>query len=352
MLVARSLISFIYDALNLKILTAIAAPIAYLIGLAVPVLFLLRKKIIKSMYAAKGKSKSISNNKPPVFPSKSIAVICRKTKAVGEKIVSLRTKIRKTEEYIALLDEHKKDSLAADMANRQKEYYRYFVKYYDSYCSLYLGMKFQFYMELIKTISKSKKKIHKLDIKQFTDTIRQDIRSTVCILMNDALLDKYFANTTTFTLPYISNPLDFIVYNDNGIAMETGWAIEGKDDGIIMLEETAKQIEVINGKIPQVTAHLVALQSDAMIGGVSPIAEENIFNKHKQENDFEEIIAYSEKLSDEYDRFAAEISLMKDLKNWNRFIQQYENGRGDYTKEKYQQPDLTVEEIDSILKSK
>jgi hypothetical protein len=33
-----------------------------------------------------------------------------------------------------------------------------------------------------------------------------------------------------------------------------------------------------------------------------------------------------------------------------RFIQQYENGYGDYTKEKYQQPDLTVEEIDFILK--
>jgi hypothetical protein len=35
-----------------------------------------------------------------------------------------------------------------------------------------------------------------------------------------------------------------------------------------------------------------------------------------------------------------------------RFIQQYENGYGDYTKEKYQQPDLTVEEIDTILKNK
>jgi hypothetical protein len=33
-----------------------------------------------------------------------------------------------------------------------------------------------------------------------------------------------------------------------------------------------------------------------------------------------------------------------------RFMQQYENGYGDYTKEKYQQPDLTVEEIDFILK--
>ncbi|MDR3196651.1 MAG: hypothetical protein LBU34_02175 [Planctomycetaceae bacterium] len=35
-----------------------------------------------------------------------------------------------------------------------------------------------------------------------------------------------------------------------------------------------------------------------------------------------------------------------------RFIQQYENGYGDYTKEKYQQPNLTVEEIDTILRNK
>jgi hypothetical protein len=35
-----------------------------------------------------------------------------------------------------------------------------------------------------------------------------------------------------------------------------------------------------------------------------------------------------------------------------RFFQLYENGFGDYTKEKYQQPDLTVEEIDVILRNK
>jgi hypothetical protein len=34
-----------------------------------------------------------------------------------------------------------------------------------------------------------------------------------------------------------------------------------------------------------------------------------------------------------------------------KFIQQYENGDGDYTKEKYQQPDLTIEEVDLLLKS-
>ena len=35
-----------------------------------------------------------------------------------------------------------------------------------------------------------------------------------------------------------------------------------------------------------------------------------------------------------------------------RFIQQYENGSGDYTEEKYQKPDLTIEEVDMILKNR
>jgi len=35
-----------------------------------------------------------------------------------------------------------------------------------------------------------------------------------------------------------------------------------------------------------------------------------------------------------------------------RFIQQYENGSGDYTEEKYQKPDLTVEEVDIMLKNR
>jgi hypothetical protein len=34
-----------------------------------------------------------------------------------------------------------------------------------------------------------------------------------------------------------------------------------------------------------------------------------------------------------------------------RFIQQFENGSGDYTKEKYSQPDLTLEELDVLLRS-
>jgi hypothetical protein len=35
-----------------------------------------------------------------------------------------------------------------------------------------------------------------------------------------------------------------------------------------------------------------------------------------------------------------------------KFIQQYENGYGDYTKEKYERPDLAIEEIDSLLRKK
>ena len=35
---------------------------------------------------------------------------------------------------------------------------------------------------------------------------------------------------------------------------------------------------------------------------------------------------------------------------YTRFIQQFENGYGDYTKEKYEQPDLSFEELDTELK--
>jgi hypothetical protein len=34
-----------------------------------------------------------------------------------------------------------------------------------------------------------------------------------------------------------------------------------------------------------------------------------------------------------------------------KFIQQYENGVGDYTKEKYNHPDISLEEIDILLRA-
>ena len=34
-----------------------------------------------------------------------------------------------------------------------------------------------------------------------------------------------------------------------------------------------------------------------------------------------------------------------------RFIQQYENGYGNYTAEKYQKQDLSIEEVDKILRN-
>jgi hypothetical protein len=35
-----------------------------------------------------------------------------------------------------------------------------------------------------------------------------------------------------------------------------------------------------------------------------------------------------------------------------RFIQQYEHGKGVYTKEKYSKPDMSLEELDSLLKAR
>ena len=65
-----------------------------------------------------------------------------------------------------------------------------------------------------------------------------------------------------------------------------------------------------------------------------------IINRCKQNND--EIIGSS--------ALDLEIDQISDIE-MVRFMQQYENGYGDYTEEKYQQPDLSVEEIDIILKT-
>jgi hypothetical protein len=35
-----------------------------------------------------------------------------------------------------------------------------------------------------------------------------------------------------------------------------------------------------------------------------------------------------------------------------KFIQQYENGYGDYTKEKYEQPIMAIKEIDNLIKNR
>ena len=34
-----------------------------------------------------------------------------------------------------------------------------------------------------------------------------------------------------------------------------------------------------------------------------------------------------------------------------RFMQQFEDGHGDYTKEKYDQPDVTIEEVEAWLRA-
>ena len=34
-----------------------------------------------------------------------------------------------------------------------------------------------------------------------------------------------------------------------------------------------------------------------------------------------------------------------------RFLQQYDSGHGDYTKEKWEEPDLSMEELDVLLKT-
>jgi hypothetical protein len=224
-----------------------------------------------------------------------------------------------------MLHKHKKD--AGKMMGKQKEYYRYFCKYYDAYCALYVGMRFQFYMELIKKLLPAKKKIHKLDVKNFTDAIEKDIRATVRILTNDNEFNNEFDSDlkeiddefdSDFkridTGDYIPGKFDKHLPHDNDspIAVRIPVSKNKQEDIIFELEETAGQIAAIGEKIRQAAMHLITIQSHEIIGGTSPLADANILNRYTQNHDFEEIIVHSKKLNDEYDRFAAEIELSAD----------------------------------------
>jgi hypothetical protein len=85
---------------------------------------------------------------------------------------------------------------------------------------------------------------------------------------------------------------------------------ESKKSGIV-LEKTNASIKAVNRKIRTAAAYLITAQSNKIIGGTSPLDEENELNVQKGKNDFAGIIESSKTLDDEYYRFMAEMELSK-----------------------------------------
>jgi hypothetical protein len=77
----------------------------------------------------------------------------------------------------------------------------------------------------------------------------------------------------------------------------------------IRFQKVRQTITAINRKLSTVTAYLVTLQSNKIIGEISPVDEKSMLDLYKKEGDPDALMEYSKKLDDEYDRFMAEIEL-------------------------------------------
>jgi hypothetical protein len=102
-----------------------------------------------------------------------------------KSIILMHNDLMKTEEKLVLLKKNIKtvknnrngDNID-NIFSKQEKYYRYLVKYYDDYCSLYIESRFNFYIILVNDILINKNKIYTVDINHFIETIENDMKFT------------------------------------------------------------------------------------------------------------------------------------------------------------------------------
>ncbi|MDR0719422.1 MAG: hypothetical protein LBF78_07275 [Treponema sp.] len=270
---------------------------------------------------------AIVHDKPAFFPPKSVLAMYNDTKAAGKKVVQIRKRMIKTKDYIIMLDHEKKDDTINGIISKQDEYLKYFFAYYDDYCALYLNMRFQFYMAVIRDVLLAMGKIYKADIRHFIDTVKMDIKCMGYILRSRirrrsgagvsspgdneerfcGLLEGFWINTSVEgTMANFPNDEDDT--DRTSKKQPAGKEEDGKKTDMTF-GRTNASIMAINGKIGALAAYLITVQSNKIIGGTSPIDEENTLNIQKQKNDFDMISEHSKTLDDEYDRFMAEVEL-------------------------------------------
>jgi hypothetical protein len=271
---------------------------------------------------------TLIHDKPPSFPPKPVLAMYKNMKTAGERVASIRKKMTKTIDYIALLSHNKNDNAINGMIAKQNEYYTYFFNYYDNYCSLYLDMRFQFYMTVMKEVLLSSKKIYKIDIRRFIDTIKTDIKCMGYVLKSKNYLYRRSGTSTNFqerneeyffpTVEKFRIITDIewtiaIFFTDENTNKESKKRQSGKGENSekrdMVLKKTSASIKAVNEKIQSAAEYLIAVQSNKIIGNTSPLDEENMLNMQKKENAFTAVVEHSKTLDDEYDRFMAEVEL-------------------------------------------
>jgi hypothetical protein len=285
--------------------------------------WILGKVYIKHIKPVNKSIEAIIHDKPALFPPKSVLAMYKNIQATGGKITLIRKRMKKTTDYIAMLAYDKKDDAINDILSKQNEYYKYFFKYYDNYCSLYLDMRFQFYMTVMKDVLIAIQKIHTLDVKRFIETIKADIKCMGYILKSKIhhspnylqaySEERFFEIIEGFEIITDIEQTISLFFNDDNTGKELKKQSSEKGENQKKyegaLEKTNTSIKTINGKIQKMAVSLITLQSNKVIGDISPIDEEDVLNIQKKENNFDMIIEYSKTLDDEYDRFIAEVEL-------------------------------------------
>jgi hypothetical protein len=320
------------------------AVIAILPVLCLLVWWILAKKYKKQIEPVNKTNKTIEaiiHDKPAPFPPKSVLTMHKDIMAVGKKIALIRKRITKTLDYISMLAQGKKDDATNSMIAKQNKYYNYFSNYYDNYCSLYLDMRFQFYMAIIRDILVATKKIYMINIKHFIDTVKTDIKCIEYVLKSKYYLprrsigdsrDKAYDDSRR---EYSENQFAAVVeefeimtniesaiatfFDNSNTNKKSKKQPSGQDENEekydMVLEKTDASIKAIGEKIQDAAAYLITIQSNKIIGDTSPIDEENALNIQLKENGFNTVVEYSKKLDDEYDRFMAEVEISENNSN-------------------------------------
>jgi hypothetical protein len=321
-------------AISIKLTMPLIAVIALFPAAVLIFCWILERKYKKHSKPVNKIIEAIIHDKPPFFPPKSVLAMYTDVKTAGKRIAVIRKKMAKTIDYIALLSHNKKDGATNGMISQQNEYYKYFLNYYDNYCSLYLDMRFQFYMVVMRDVLISRKKIHTIDIRRFIDTMKTDIKCMGYVLKSKHFLyrrsgaraafqerheEYFFPAVEGFEIRTDIEGTIAIFFTDENTTRESkrrqpgeGGAGEKYD---MVLEKTNAALKAINGKIQSAAEYLITLQSNKIIGATSPVDEENILNVQKKENAFATISEYPKTLDDEYDRFMAEVELSEHNKN-------------------------------------
>ncbi|MDR2784298.1 MAG: hypothetical protein LBB83_00115 [Treponema sp.] len=290
-------------------------------------------KYNKHIKPAKKRIEAIIHDQSAFLPPRSVLAAYNDIKLAGERIVLIQKRMTKTVDYITMLSQGKKDDATNNMILKQNEYYKYFFNYYDHYCSLYLDMRFRFYMTIIRDELIAAKKISGINVKHLIDTIKTDIKCIGYILKS-----KYYLPRRSGTGNYLSGHSErgFLAaiggfeiitdiegtmaafFNDDNTdkrsKKQAAEKSENEEKYDMVLEKTNASIKAIEEKIQAAAAYLITIQTNKNIGGTSPIDEENALNIQINEDSFNTIIEYSKTLNDEYDRFMAEVELSENFK--------------------------------------